>query len=101
MTSQIGQQIIAIHILPNTARCKGNQAMELGQLVNLNKIWKKIFFKSHAENQVGRMARKIFLFFKKALFKIKANSQLFSFNIFWQTSTQTCNKNKLCNISDC
>ena len=30
MTSQIGQQIIAIHVLPNTARCKGNQAMELG-----------------------------------------------------------------------
>ena len=29
MTSQIGQQIIAIHVSPNTARCKGNQAMEL------------------------------------------------------------------------
>ena len=31
MTSQIGQQIIAIHILSNIARSKGNQAIQLGQ----------------------------------------------------------------------
>ena len=33
MTSQPGQQTIAIHILPNISRSKGNQAMKLGQLI--------------------------------------------------------------------
>ena len=33
MTSQAGQQIITIHILPNISRSKDNQAMKFGQLV--------------------------------------------------------------------
>ena len=33
MTSQPGQQTIAIRILPNISRSKGNQAMKLGQLI--------------------------------------------------------------------
>ena len=33
MTSQTGQQIMSIHILPNTSRNKGNQAMKFGQLI--------------------------------------------------------------------
>ena len=33
MTSQTGQQIITIHILPNIAKSKGNQAIKLGQLI--------------------------------------------------------------------
>ena len=33
MTSQTGQQIIAIHILPNISRSKGSQRMEFGQLI--------------------------------------------------------------------
>ena len=36
MTSQPGQQIIAIHILPNILRSKGNQAMKFGQLIEYN-----------------------------------------------------------------
>ena len=36
MTSQPGQQTIAIHILPNISRIKGNQAMKLGQLIEYN-----------------------------------------------------------------
>ena len=36
MTSQNGQQIITIHILPNTSRDKGNQAMKFGQLIEYN-----------------------------------------------------------------
>ena len=35
MTSQSGQQIITIHILPYTSRGKGNQAMEFW---SVNKI---------------------------------------------------------------
>ena len=33
MTSQPGQQTIAIHILPNISRSKGNQAMKFGQVI--------------------------------------------------------------------
>ena len=33
MTSQTGQQIIALHILPNSSRCKGIRAMKVGQLI--------------------------------------------------------------------
>ena len=31
MTSQTGQEIITIHILPNISRSKGNQTMKLSQ----------------------------------------------------------------------
>ena len=36
MTSQPGKQTIAIHILPNISRRKGNQAMKFGQLIEYN-----------------------------------------------------------------
>ena len=36
MTSQPGQQTIAIHILPNISRSKGNQEMKFGQLIEYN-----------------------------------------------------------------
>ena len=36
MTSQPGCQTIAIHILPNISRSKGNQAMKFGQLIEYN-----------------------------------------------------------------
>ena len=41
MTSQPGQQTIAINILPNISRSKGNQAMKWGQLIeyNMNSIF--------------------------------------------------------------
>ena len=34
MTSQTGQQIITIDILPNILKSKDNQTMKLGHLVN-------------------------------------------------------------------
>ena len=37
MTSQPGKQTIAIHILTNISRSKGNQTMKLGQLIEYNK----------------------------------------------------------------
>ena len=37
MTSQRRYQRIAIHILPNILRSKGNQTMKLGQLIEYNK----------------------------------------------------------------
>ena len=36
MTSQPGHQTIAIHILPNISRSKGNQTMKFGQLIEHN-----------------------------------------------------------------
>ena len=42
MTSQLGLQIIAKHILPNISQDKGNQTMKFGQLIKYNK--RNIFF---------------------------------------------------------
>ena len=36
MTSQAGKQTIAMHILPNISRSKGNQAMKFGKLIEYN-----------------------------------------------------------------
>ena len=36
MTSQPGQKTIAIQILPNISRSKGNQTMKLGELIEYN-----------------------------------------------------------------
>ena len=43
MTSKPCLQTIAIHMLPNILRTKGNQAMKLGQLIEYNK--RNIFLK--------------------------------------------------------
>ena len=46
MMSQPGKQTIAIHILPNISRSKGNQTMKFGQLIEYN--MRNIFLeKSH------------------------------------------------------
>ena len=39
MTSQTGQEIITIHLLPNISRSKGNQIMRFGQLKECNNIF--------------------------------------------------------------
>ena len=36
MTSQTGQQIITIHILPSISRSKGNQTIKFDQLIEYN-----------------------------------------------------------------
>ena len=48
MTSQIKQQIIIIHILPNISRSKNNQAMKFGQKINYS--LRNIFLQNHAKN---------------------------------------------------
>ena len=62
MTSQTEQQIITIHILPNIARNKGNQAMKFGQLIKYNV--RNIFFTNHAENETWRLTPDLFFFQK-------------------------------------
>ena len=52
MTSQLGQQTIAIHILAIITRSKGNQAMKFGQLIKYNKrnsFLKKSYKKCYGE----------------------------------------------------
>ena len=57
-----------------------------------------MFFKNYAENKVRRLVPDLFLFFIKALCKLKASGQHLHFNIFWKTSTWTYNRNKLYKI---
>ena len=40
------------------------------------------FFKYHAENEAGRLVPDLFLFFKKALYEVKASGLQLSFNTF-------------------
>ena len=37
MTSKTGKETIAIHILPNISKYKGNQTMKFGQLIEYNR----------------------------------------------------------------
>ena len=40
-----------------------------------------VFFKNPAENKAGKLVPDLFLFFKKALYEVKATGQQLSFNI--------------------
>ena len=51
MTSQLGEQTISIHILPNILRIKGNQTLKFGQVIECNNrnIFPEISCKKKAE----------------------------------------------------
>ena len=53
MTSQPGQQIITIHILPNISRDKSNQTIKFGQLIEYN--MGNVFLKKHTQNAVKKL----------------------------------------------
>ena len=59
--TQPGEQTITIQILPNISRSKDNHTMKFGQLIEYNN--RILFFKSHAENEGGRLVLDAFLFF--------------------------------------
>ena len=63
MTSSTAKKIITIHILPNISRSKSNQTIKFAQLGEYN--IRKHFFKSHADNEVGRVVPDLVLLFKK------------------------------------
>ena len=56
MTSQPGQQTIAIHILPNISRSKDNQAMKFSQLIeyNMENIFLKKSYTKFAGETISR-----------------------------------------------
>ena len=54
MTSEPGKQTIAIHILPNISKSKGNQTMKFDQFIEYNNItWKTFFLKNHTQKYSG------------------------------------------------
>ena len=56
MTSQSGKQTIAIHILSNILRTKGNQIMNFGQLIeyNIRNIFLEKSYTKSAEETITR-----------------------------------------------
>ena len=50
MTSQTGQKLITMHMLPNISRNKGNQEMKCGQLLECNM---KIIFLEKSDTKWG------------------------------------------------
>ena len=69
MTSKLGWQTIAIHILPNIWGNKSNQAMKLGQLIGDNK--KNIFLQNLSGKWGRESSSRPFLFFRYA--EVKAS----------------------------
>ena len=60
LTSQPCSQTIAIHILPNISRSKGNQAMKFGQLIeyNMNIFVEKSYTKCAGETIPRLLSKK-------------------------------------------
>ena len=54
--------------------------MKFGQLIDITR--EIFFFKNHAENEVETPVPDLFLFFKKALYKVKASGLQLGFAIF-------------------
>ena len=54
--------------------------MKFGQSIEYNK--RNVFFKNHAESKAWRLVLDLFLFFRKALYEVKASGLQLSFNIF-------------------
>ena len=59
MTSQPGKQTIAIHILPNNSRSKGNQTKTFGQLIEHNM--------SQTQKERGNIKKTILNYIKSTL----------------------------------
>ena len=66
MISQTGQQLIAIHILSNISRNKGNKTMKFGQLLEYN--MRNIFIEKSYTEYVGEASPRTF--YKKPKFSI-------------------------------
>ena len=58
MTLQLGKQTIAIYILPNVSRTRGNQTMKFGQLIEYEL---RNTFLNHKQNGVEKLFSDSFL----------------------------------------
>ena len=88
MTSQHGEQAIAIHILANNSWSKGNQAKKLGLLIEYNK---RNIFLQKLGRKWGReiSSRPLFIFFKSLIWRSAASFRYISIALHLR-----CNKNK-------
>ena len=57
--------------MPNISQSEGNQAIKFGQLVEYNK--RNISQKNNAEREAETLVPDFFLYFKKALYEVKAS----------------------------
>ena len=72
---------MTIHILPNVPPSKDNHTMKLGEGTRIQ-LEENFFFKSHVENEAGRLGPNLFFFSKNTLHDVKASGMQLSFNIF-------------------
>ena len=79
--------------MPNISRIKGNQTLKFGQLIDYNN--RNISFGESNKNKVGTLVPDLFLFFKNALYEVKANGLKVSFIQVWLSSTWQTIKNKI------
>ena len=59
MTSQPEKQMIALQILPNISRSKGNKAMIFNQLTEYN--MRNVFLEYQTQNMMGKLLPDLFL----------------------------------------
>ena len=65
--------------MPNISQSESNQTMKFGQVIE-----EIFFFKIYAEYEGGKLVIDLILFFKNALYQVKASGQQLSFNVFRQ-----------------
>ena len=82
--AQTGQQIIAIHILPNISVNLDNQWMKFGQLVeyNVGNIFLQKSCRKCGMETSSRPLGLLGLIFKKVLYKVKISGQYLNLKIF-------------------
>ena len=73
--------------------------MKSGKLIE-NNLRNTFFFKYRVQNETGRLVPDILLIFVKVLYEAETSGQDLTYNIFWWSSTWTCNKNNLRKCSD-
>ena len=98
MTSQLGLQTIAIHILPNISQSKGNQAMKFGQLIEYNK--RNIFLQKLCKKWCQETSSRPLSIFKKSLTWGESKWPAVKFQYISIAVNLSYNKNKLYKILD-
>ena len=72
MTSQTEKQLQCLHCATSHVGNIGNQAVKFGQIIKYITL-ETFFFKTQVENKARRIVPDLFLFFKKTLYRVKAN----------------------------
>ena len=79
MTPQPEKQTITMYLFPKFSRSKGNQTKNVGSVNRIKR--KKCYIQNSCKKDIGRILPDLFLFFKQALYEVKAIGLHFSFDI--------------------